>query len=227
MSIAPALPAELRVRLAEPALCGLRGRFHSHITVRATAAALGAFCAERPGLKATVIDLADFAGRAQQDRMVTAYHFSPGGAEGMAHIGAQLDQTVAALQAAGLEVLRVKLEHEALPTLEPFSPTRYREVHVKLRLDTADHAAVMDRLRQHAARFGYVPSRSPAQHLDGGRSLHQFLNLRLYAGTLADTQAQVAALHAFLTDDCGLEVVEIKQETAILDTAHDLDRWWA
>lgn len=229
MTTPPSWQGMLQERLLTPALCALRGRFHSHVTVQAHAEAVAAFCAARPGLKATIIDLADVAGqRKQQDRMVTAYHFSPGGAAGMAHIAAQLARTADDLQAAGMPVLRIKLEHEALPTLEPFSPQQYREIHIQLHLpaDPGDRERTLAWLRAQAPAFGYVPSQNPAQILADG-SRHHFLNLRRYAGTLPEIDAQVQALCHHLQQVGGLSIVEVKQETTLLDTHQERDRWWA
>jgi len=208
----------LAAQLSDPDLRLLSGRFHSHITVRTTPDTLRSFCRGR-ALKATVIDLADFDGRAQRDVMTTAYHRGT-----IEDVGAQLSRTVVALEGAGLAPLRVKLEHESLPTIEPFTAHRYREVHVKLAIPEDDYAARMDALRAMAPAWGFVPSRNPYQRRAG--HLLQFLNLRFYDGGLDAVAEKTDALSAALSRE-GLRIVEIKAETAVIDTAHSVDAWWA
>lgn len=208
----------LRAQLSDPALSGLVGRFHSHVTVRAAPDALRDFCRGRR-LKPTVIDLEDFDGRSQRDIMTTAYHRGP-----LAAVGAELARIVSALEAAGITVLRVKLEHESLPTAEPFTAHRYREVHVKLAIPEDEYGDRMAALRAGASKWGYVPSRNPNQRREG--HLLQFVNQRHYAGTAAQVQAQTDALVASLAE-AGLRIIEVKAETAVVDTARSVDAWWA
>ncbi|MCB9743677.1 MAG: hypothetical protein H6740_13840 [Alphaproteobacteria bacterium] len=205
---------------------GLRGRFHSHLTVAmpdsASLERLRAFCAARK-VKLTVIDLADFQERAQRDVMTTCYHRS----EAPNALQVVLDEVEAlrlALEAEGFEVLRAKLEHESLPTLSQLSEERYRETHIKLALSEAALEAEMSALASMAPDWGFVLSRNPNERR--ADRVHQFLNLRAYAGSReqadARTQALVEALQAR-----GFEVLEVKRETTVLDTRREHDRWWA
>ncbi|MFT4978146.1 MAG: hypothetical protein ACI8S6_004054 [Myxococcota bacterium] len=211
--------AALRAQLTSPQVRGLAGRFHSHITVRADPDVLRLFCAGR-ALKVTVIDLADFAERQQRDVMTTAYHCGT-----IAQVGEQLAATAAALQAVGLPPVRIKLEHESLPTIEPFSKHCYREIHLKLSIPEATYPAVMARLRAESDRSGCVPSRNPYQRREG--QVIQFVNLRIYEGDLAGAEAQTQALVAALSAPGDLRVIEVKSETTVIDTAQALDSWWA
>jgi len=52
------------------------------------------------------------------------------------------------------------------------------------------------------------------------------VNLRLRDGGLAEAEERARALVEHLRGG-GLEVIEVKAETAVLDTAQALDAWWA
>jgi len=215
-----------RDRLTRPGpFSGLQGRFHAHITCAPPADgldALAAFCRARR-VKLTVIDLADWRSRQQRDVMTTSYHR----ARGPGALGRVLDQLTGlgrALLAEGFSPTRFKLEHESLPTLPTFSPSAYREVHVKLRVPDADHPRAMAWLASHGPAWGYVPSRNPRERRGG--FVHQFVNLRLRDGGLAEAEERARALVEHLRGG-GLEVIEVKAETAVLDTAQALDAWWA
>ncbi|MCB9763696.1 MAG: hypothetical protein H6739_28260 [Alphaproteobacteria bacterium] len=215
-------------RAAGPALLALplSGRFHSHLTVRIddpqAVERLRAFCRQRR-VKLTVIDLADTAGRAQRDVMTTAYHVGRGPDALRAVLG-EVAELSCALEAAGFPVLRAKLEHESLPTLPALDARRYRELHIKLALPADRFEAELDRLRAMSDGWGFVLSRNP--HERRGDVVHQFLNLRRYAGTPAQADAFAAALVAALTE-AAFAVVETRRETAIVDTNLGHDRWWA
>lgn len=205
---------------------GIDGKFHSHITVHVSGddeiERLRMFCRERR-VKLTVIDLENFRGRAQRDVMTTQ-HYRVEGSGAVREIIESLRELTRELGEEGFEVVRVKLEHESLPTLPVFDGSNYREIHVKLRVDPARFDEELAWLREVSGRWGFVPSSNPrAIH---GDHIVQFVNLRLYEGTLEETEAVVADLVSALVAR-GLDVAEVKQETAVFDTNLDLDRWWA
>jgi hypothetical protein len=205
----------------------LRGRFHSHVTLGVRGPdeldRLAAFCAARPRVKLTVIDLADFTDRAQRDVMTTRYHYARRPGE-LPRLVGELAELGLGLERAGFEVLRFKLEHEGAPTLPRFSEERYREVHIKLRLPERDDAEILERLRALGQRWGFVPSRNPNERAAGW--VHRFVNLRIYEGDAAGAAARVDRIAAALAA-AGLEILEIKQETTVLDTGRAHDAWWA
>lgn len=221
----PSTPASLDA-LRQRDFHGIDGKFHSHITVHVAGDAeierLRDFCRARR-VKLTVIDLDDFRGRAQRDVMTTQ-HYRIEGDGAVRQILSELQALTGELGEAGFEVVRVKLEHESLPTLPVFDGTNYREIHIKLRIAPARFDEALAWLREVSGQWGFVPSSNPrAIH---GDHIVQFVNLRLYEGTLAETEAVVESLVEALTAH-GLDVAEVKQETAVFDTNLDLDRWWA
>jgi hypothetical protein len=196
-------------------LDALHGRFHAHITVAPSAGVLD--CARELKLKPTVIDL-ERGERQQRDVMLTAY-FRDSAPGAVRRIAEELRVQCAALQARGVEVLRVKLEQEAGEQLGRFTSTRYHEVHVKLKLPVERFE--VDRARL-AEMHPWVLSTNPRER----RSTHvvQFLNLRLYEGGRSEADVAVERLLERIDD---LDVVEIRRETALLDTHQALDAWWA
>ncbi len=213
----------LRPQLDAAPYSSLVGRFHSHLTVATTELErLRAFCRARK-IKLTVVDLDDQKGREQRDVMTTRYHRDeePGAvgriADDLVTLGNQLD-------GAGFLVLRAKLEHESQPSLEPYAPGRYHEVHIKLSIPAAEFDSRREWLRTEGPNHGFVASSNPRERTD--THVLQFVNLRIYEGTLADADVRVESLLTTLAD-AGFAVIEVKRETTVFDTHHALDRWWA
>lgn len=209
-----------RASLDEEPLVGLRGRFHSHLTVRGGPSDRLERAAREVQAKVTVIDLAGDR-RAEQDVMLTRYHLddAPGA---LGRIADALLAACATLEAAGIEVARVKVEHESEPSLSRFDAERYHEVHIKLAVEAARFDAVYPWLTR--GDHGWVASRNPRERRPD--RVLQFVTLRCYDGDRADADARVARAAATLRD-AGLEIVEIKRETAVLDTDLARDAWWA
>ena len=201
----------VRAALADPALAALPGPFHAHLTVDAEADALP----HVPHARATVIDL---GGRPQRDPMLTV-----DGAD-LANLVQRILTTMDALDAAGVPVARVKIEQGGRPTLPTLSPERYAEAHLKLRIPRAGAEATLAHLRAAASEHGFALSRNPREQT--ADALVQFVNLRVYTGTIADADARVDAVTAWLTAQ-GLPPAEVRRETTILDTARARDAWWA
>ncbi|MCA9490103.1 MAG: hypothetical protein KC621_09270 [Myxococcales bacterium] len=213
----------LRAQLDEAPLAELTGRFHSHLTVAEVpdAAAFDRLC-RRHHAKRTVIDLDRFDDRVQRDVMTTRYHQddAPGA---LGRLVDDLRAMCADLEAAGLRVLRVKVEHESLPSLPTYGATRYHEVHVKLDLPEDGYDDVMAWLREQAPATGWVPSRNPNERREG--RVLQFVTFRCYEGDRALADERVAEVRARL-EARGLRIAEIKRETTVLDTRVDHDAWW-
>ncbi|MEZ4320654.1 MAG: hypothetical protein R3F61_24440 [Myxococcota bacterium] len=201
----------------------LTGRFHSHLTVATSELErLRAFCASER-IKLTVVDLDDADGRVQRDVMTTRYHKD----EAPGAIGRIADDLVDLgnrLTGAGFLVLRAKLEHETEPSLEPYGPGRYHEVHVKLAIPPDGYEAARAWLVENGRAHGFVASSNPRERTD--EAVLQFVNLRIYEGDRAAADVRVAEILALLGDQ-GFDIVEVKRETTIFDTHHALDRWWA
>lgn len=204
----------------------ISGKFHSHITVKISnqseVSRLREFCKKRR-VKFTEIDLSDFSGREQKDIMITK-HFLTDGKDAVYKIIDDLDSLSKEATKEGFEVVRVKLEHESLPTISRFDSNNYREIHIKLRVRKDEYDWTMDFLKMYSKMYGYVPSKNPAS--DKGEFLSQFVNVRYYDGTLSDTDDKVTKLVRFLTEN-GILVEEVKSETAVFDTNLSLDSWWA
>ena len=218
--------AALRPELDRAPLGGLSGRFHSHLTVRLSAsepvdAALEQV-ARSVAAKVTVIELADLGTRTERDVMLTRY-FVDDAAGAVGRIAGLLAEATRAVEAGGWPVVRVKLEHESEPSLAVFDAHRYHEVHIKLDVSEAEHGEALAWLREVGAEHGWVPSRNPRERRAG--VVHQFVNLRCYEGDRAQADARVAAAVAALRAR-GLEVIEVKRETTVLDTRVEHDRWW-
>jgi hypothetical protein len=206
----------LRAAFADPALAGLAGRFHTHLTVHSDAATLAPL-GDTLGARLTVIDLA--GARDQRDLMLTVDHRGD-----LPALLAGLDAVLIGLANADIPVLRVKVEHGSLPTIVRFDAHRYREAHLKLRLPRADLPARLATLHAGRATWGYALSRNPREQAED--HVVQFVNLRLYEGDLATTDARIDAVVAWLGSQ-GMPPIDVRRETALLDTAQALDAWWA
>lgn len=206
---------------------GINGKFHAHVSIRTDnfedLNSLRELCKNYLGTKITIIDLYDFKGNSQKDCMFTKYY-------NISHETAvdliidDLNGFAKDLINSGYAVMRIKLEHEGMPTLPNFNKENYREVHVKMQIPKEEYDEKMKVLKESSTRFGYVPSRNPSAREED--VVHQFINLRYYEGTLGSVDAKVASLSDFLKNN-GIEVEEIKKETTVFDTNHDLDKWWA
>lgn len=213
----------VRTRLDLPPLRDLSGRFHSHLTVDRVAdpATFDRLC-RRHHAKRTVIDLDRFEEHVQRDVMTTRYHQDDGpGALG--RIADDLRAMCVDLEEGGLVVLRVKVEHESLPSLARFDGDHYHEVHLKLDLAEETFDRDLAWLREQAARAGWVPSRNPNERRDG--RVQQFVTFRCYDGDRADADRRVEETRRILVDH-GLRIAEIKRETTVLDTRVSHDAWW-
>lgn len=216
--------ADLAPSLQAHPLGELCGRFHSHITVRVDPEreTLLQQVARSHQAKVTVIDLEGASEQAQRDIMTTRYHLdeSPGA---LGRISEALARFASDLEAAGLSVLRVKVEHESEPSLKSYSDVRYHEVHIKLSL--GESSFVQDRawLVEQGRQMRWVPSRNPYERRDG--RVVQFVTMRCYEGDRASADRLVEDALAVLSAR-GLSVIEVKRENTVLDTHRAHDAWW-
>lgn len=184
----------------------LVGKFHVHLTLDCKE-----FNNKIHSWKTTVIQLSK--GEKQQlDVMLTKHYFIPSTkTNSVQDIKDDVAKAVASAVKAGYKVIRVKLEHESLPTIAP-NKHNYRECHIKLELPKQYDLNVPE---------GFVKSKNPlAQTQD---SDVYFINKRWYDGdvTEIDKSAQEVA------QSLGSFVREVKLESIVIDSNQTLDKWWA
>jgi len=217
-----------RAALDRPPLEGLGGHFHSHVTLRVPADLDGGARARLEHIaraqrsKLTVIDLADLATRVERDVMLTR-HFVEAPEGGLGRIADALRRTVVNLVGAGVEPVRVKVEHESEPSLSCYDAEHYHEVHIKLAIAPADHEVTLAWLKQVGASVGWRPSRNPYERRSD--QITQFVTMRAYEGDRPTVDARVEVAEAALRER-GLVPLEIKRETTVLDTRREHDAWW-
>ena len=204
----------------------IAGKFHSHLTLRATDAE-----AERAralvGGKVTIIEL-ERAGREQVDVMLT-HHFVVGnrGLDDHHDVINSLKAKASQLEESGIEVVRVKLEHELF---DPRSDRGDREASLGMSTYVEAHIKCLVRqenlpsLKSVAAKCDWHASRNPWQQ--SGDVVTQFINRRFYEPECIErVEVGVDWMVSEVTSLC--QVVEVKIETAIMDSNDEVDRWWA
>jgi hypothetical protein len=193
----------------------LHGNFHAHITLNTSQVGFAVPC----GWKTTII-LLNKGDREQKDTMITK-HFRTDTekTKNVEAIMEVLRNTALELaQDVNIQVVRVKLEHESLPTLN-ITEHSYREAHIKIQVPYGKDVNTNQ-------LTNYVRSRNPMAVTPDG--LITFLNVRFYAGTVSDVDQQIND-DVILLQKCNphIKVLEVKIESAIYDTNLLLDRWWA
>ena len=177
----------------------LQGKFHVHLTVK------NKTDFKLPTWKQTIILLSN-DNKEQLDIMFTKHYFIPSNkTKSVEDIKRDVDKYVKELNSRGIEVIRVKLEHESLPTLSP-SESNYRECHIKV---------LENKLT--SIPEGFVKSKNPIQ--EGV----YFLNKRWYVGDISDIEHEVDLVVEFLKE----AVIEVKLESIVFDSNKRLDKWWA
>lgn len=196
------------------------GEFEVHLTGSAhEAEALGAF-ASRRGAKFTHI-LLD-RGDTPSQPMLTV-----NGSGTLEDLRRLADGWRADLAAAGLDVLRVKIEaapwNEGVPASDlEASDELYFEHHVKVLLPTRDRDAV-DVLRWAVSETGARVSSNARRRR--GRHEERFLTQRCRGVGRATARTRLDALLAVLRDR-GYEVLEVEEEYVVHDDALHVDRGW-
>lgn len=194
------------------------GKFHAHVTVEADDR-LADFCKGR-SVKVTVIE-DQRPGSTRLTWMTTSYYLDE---ESGAYdrVVAKLESLSSSLSQAGFSVLRSKLEHESLPTAEPFSKSVYREFHVRISLPADRAAEAREDIRKDAESAGLKCFMSKNQMAD---KLNQFVSFRCYEGPVRDAEWKLGALLNILGGR-GYNPVEVKRETAVYDTNPEMDDWF-
>lgn len=177
----------------------LKGKFHVHLTIEN----------ESPikikSWKQTIVLLSK-ENRSQLDIMFTKHYFVPSiKTKTVDCIKKDVAKYVDFLEKLGVKVVRVKLEHESLPTNPP-SVSHYRECHIKV---------FEDKLQQ--IPDGFVKSQNPVE-----KGVY-FINKRWYSGGVDSIQKEVESVVTLLGD----AVKEVKVESIVYDTNKQLDKWWA
>lgn len=191
------------------------GKFHGHVTIEDNGS-IADYCRGR-SIKLTTIEDERADGSSRTVHMTTSYYLDlEPGALGRAI--ARLEALADGLQAAGFVVIRKKLEHEGLPTIEPFSESNYREFHIRLSIPQKSKQVV----RQLAERAGLkcFMSRNPVVG-----SMDQFVSFRCYDGLLVESEVKLRGLLDAL-DKSRLKVIAVKRETAVYDTNPQMDDWF-
>lgn len=189
----------------------LTGNFHAHITFLTKQ--------QQPqapkGWKTTII-LLEKGARKQTDVMVTRHFVVPTDkTPTIASVQEELNRVVETLKQQGHEVVRVKLEHESLPTLKP-SKHNYRECHVKVFIPNKE---------SFLPAKGFVFSRNPMETREDGRVM--FVNARYRSGDIEQVDHQIllaVGLMKRLNPKC--KILETKVETTVMDTNQWHDKWW-
>lgn len=202
----------------------LLGKFHSHITINSSNEEK-ALCILRSNsiqAKSTTITLSG-RGRDQTDTMLTQ-HFHTYKYKCYQSIEDYVLYTANILESNGVNVVRIKIEHESLPTLQP-SEDRYRECHIKLKIPNDEVGSVKYLLNVNDELFnGFALSNNPNEVTTKYTTL--FLNSRVYEGSVEGFDNRVkGVVHKLRL--LGVLVVEVKIESTTLDTRLSLDKWWA
>lgn len=197
------------------------GDFEIHLTGSEWEAdRLAAFAAAR-GVKFSHIQLD--RGATPLQPMVTV-----SGSGTFAELRALADQWRTDLRAAGLAVLRVKIEaapwNDGVPhTDADATADRYFEHHVKVLLPSGDPqvlSALTEVVTGHDARV----SRNARRERDGGLE-ERFVTQRCHGVGQRTARARLDGLLAALRDG-DHEVLEVEEEYVVSDDALDLDRGW-
>lgn len=198
----------------------LDGRFHSHITVDGPLEGIFKWTRDNKG-KFTLIDLVS-DDKEQSDIMGTFYSkFDPGVCK--QEVFEHFDEIAKKAADYDLTVKRLKVEVDKVPNTYKEavdSATLYWEGHIKLDLPKGYK---LDFLKKELGS-SWVFSKNPQLHKSADR-IYQFINLREYkdSSVFYDKVIDIMVrLEVFL-----IRVDELKTENVIIDTNHDLDKWWA
>ncbi|MFY0656148.1 MAG: hypothetical protein JXR12_05150 [Neptunomonas phycophila] len=154
--------------------------------------------------------------------MLTHYfHTKHGQYSTVEEIRSRLENDCATLKENGFNAVRIKLEHESLPTNDPTADT-YREVHFKCIMPSDDRDSIFQRMAEFDSTI--VPSSNPFEKMKDG-NIVQFFNKRYYEGTVEEVDQASNEIVAALNTMC--TVKEVKRESVVFDTNLEHDKWWA
>lgn len=201
------------------------GKFHSHLTCAPMTQDEAERAARLVGGKLTTIVL-ERDGRSQVDPMIT-HHYVCGarGLEDEHDVLALLKARAQQLKDSGIDVLRVKLEHEPYdPISNPIDVNSsfsrvYVEVHIKCRVAFGKRGDLIDLAKE----YDWHPSSNPWAQTD--THYVQFINKRFYNAMDPEViDSGVDTIIEQITDYA--DIAEIKIETAIYDSNASQDAWW-
>ena len=208
----------------------LVGKFHAHITIPESqvndAVRVLNRCKVRYKITVIVLSSKDIGmrKRKQRDVMITTHYHTFRYINYMGVEGEVL-KVSNALQSAGIPVLRIKIEHEDLPTLPPTINT-YRECHIKIGFRYQNFNSVLSLLKMDRVLEDFRFSHNP--HSSDSDFIYQFMNLRARSGKIEDFDSRVDASFLYLVGSYPtLKVSKPKIETTVVDTRISIDNWWA
>ena len=190
----------------------LKGTCHAHITIADDSTTF--ICPK--GWKIAIIVLNNQI-KTQKDVIITR-HFGIGSTKTptMNDIYDSVKYAIIELKEQGINILRAKLEHETLPSLEPCKE-HYRECHLKFKHPKNEPLITIP---------GYVASRNIMEEIDTHSIA--FLSARYYAGSLilVDTAIDIASETIKILNPKA-ELLSVHKESIVFDTNPEMDNWWA
>lgn len=212
----------------------LEGNFHTHLTVAQEDAKQAYELVREAGISCrldTIVLEGD--GNIQYDPMLTLFHKTRQGGDTLTYsdIERQVFTIAQTLKTAGVDVQRVKIEHEEENTLPP-SKEHYRECHICVKIPKhflrMFKEAVSKTSDLEDWRF------SNTTRFEEGDFCWQFVNKRFYEGTVDKVDKEcwkaTCRIWKILNKDfstCGAKVELTKIETAVYDSNLNHDHWWA
>jgi hypothetical protein len=197
-------------------LTELKGKFHCHITYEID----NANEVKPPhSWKSTIVTLSK-AARTMDDFMITKHYVIPSEkTPDLSALMSDVHNTTIMLMTSN-KVLRVKIEHESLPTVSP-SQSTYREVHIRVLpyengYPADDFVLLEDWVRSSTQLNGWNKQES------------FFVNRRFYSGSVEKVDAIIyKQLDVMKLLNPHHRFVEVKIESTIYDTNLYHDKWWA
>lgn len=194
----------------------LQGRFHCHITYEVN----NDDEVKPPHTwKSTIVTLSK-ANRTMDDFMITKHYVIPSEkTPNVSALMADVHNTTSMLSVSN-KILRVKIEHESLPTIQP-SQSTYRETHIRVvPYDTGYPSDDFVLLKEWV--------RSSTQLNGWNKQESFFINRRFYSGTVEEVDAIIQQQFAVMKLlNPHHRFVEIKIESTIYDSNQQHDQWWA
>lgn len=190
----------------------ITGKCHAHITIEGANVRFS--CPK--GWKVTIIVLNNEV-QEQQDIIITR-HFLIGSKKTpkVSDIYEEMNRASDYLKSIERTVLRMKLEHEELPSFEP-SVEHYRECHIKIRHPRKDQLLSIP---------GFVPSRNVLEDVDVQRIA--FLSARYYTGTLQNVDFAIdCAVETIRQLNPNAKILSVRKESIVFDSNLEMDKWWA
>lgn len=198
----------------------LVGHFHCHLTYLVAKDSSQEDVVIPHGWKNTVIVLSRVR-RSMVDYMITKHYIIPSAKTPTIQAMRDDIDRIKELLAKTNKVIRVKVEHETLPTIAP-DETHYREAHMKVLFPND----LSPNLRcNFIALPGWQQSSNPNATTDKGDVY--FFNRRFYEGTVTSVDKLIdEEINTMRILNPDYPVLEVKKESAIYDSNQDHDSWW-